>query len=81
MVQIHRGPAAVIGDERHNVPFVVTCVAKEKPRRFQACGSGLFRNDADRGEGVVSRMIRKPENLSVIVACFVVSPEMGPLDQ
>ena len=64
MVQFHRGPAAVIGDERHRLPFV--------DRRELA---------SNRGEGVASRTIRKPENLPVIVVCFVVPSEMGLPDQ
>ncbi len=53
VVKIHRGPAAVIGYERHNMPFLVNCVS-----RFAIAESW--------GEGVASRTIRKPENLPVI---------------
>jgi len=53
-VQIHRGPAAVIGDESCFEPFagVIDCVTR---------GSMLG------GEGAVTRMIRKPEDLPVAV--------------
>jgi len=55
-VRIHRGPAAVIGDESHTNAIR---------------GMGVLsrcRHYVTRGEGVASRMIRKPEDLSVIVA-------------
>ncbi len=54
VVQIHRGPAAVIGDESCFEPFagVIDCVTR---------GSVLG------GEGAATRMIRKPEDLPVAV--------------
>jgi hypothetical protein len=52
-VRIHRGPAAVIGDERHIRPFAGA--ARAVLAACEVCG-----------EGVVSRMIRKPEDLPVI---------------
>ncbi len=55
VVQIHRGPAAVIGDERHDEPFVTPTLCRWG--RGPVCG-----------EGVVSRMIRKPEDLPMIDA-------------
>ncbi len=55
VVRFHRGPAAVIGDERHTRPFV------DRVR----CGR---RNVLLHGEGVASRMIRKPEDLPVTAA-------------
>ena len=55
-MRIHRGPAAVIGDESHT-------------NAIRGMGVLLRRRHyLMRGEGVASRMIRKPENLPVIVA-------------
>ncbi len=43
--------------------------ALRKTARAKARGSGLARRQTTCGEGVASRMIRKPENLPVIVGC------------
>ena len=52
-MRIHRGPAAVIGDERRcNAIRGVVCCRHGNERRC--------------GEGAVSSLIRKPENLPVI---------------
>lgn len=60
VVQIHRGPAAVIGDENHT--------------KGHSNDAGLLGFEAALavpfGEGVVSRSIRKPEDLPVIAVVF-----------
>jgi len=53
-VKIHRGPAAVIGDERHFISH--SCQ--------RACDNVAGINGAEKA--MASRMIRKPENLPVI---------------
>jgi len=53
VVRIHRGPAAVIGDERRIKAI----------RGAARCTSCRARK---RGEGAASSLIRKPENLPVI---------------
>jgi hypothetical protein len=59
-VQIHRGPAAVIGDESHTQAIRakqhLEAIHRDRARPF--------------GEGVASRMIRKPEDLPVIAVLF-----------
>jgi len=67
VVRIHRGPAAVIGDESHDMPFA---------RNASGC---VHMSVAVRlcGEGVVSRMIRKPEDLPAIELYDVVPTAFG----
>ena len=56
-MRIHRGPAAVIGDESHRSHSRFECVVLD------------VHTLAD-GEGVASRKIRKPEDLPVVVDCW-----------
>ena len=67
MVKFHRGPAAVIGDETRNNHLWIVWVP-------------VNRRLLIRGEGAVSRLIRKPEDLPVVVELVVVPSEIGRFD-